>query len=100
MKTNKDILNELSSFSWKEVNQMIKNGDFASTKKQLSKDTFLFIAKEENLETVVELAYTSLQKVDPEQVIIEHAVKVAEEMQKFARKMVNEMNKTEDARGE
>lgn len=95
MKTKNKLLDELASLSWRDINKMIKEGQITSAKKQLGKDAYRFIAKEENLETVVELAYTSLQKTDPKQVTIEQAVKIAEEMQKFARTIVEKMNEEE-----
>ena len=95
MQTKKSILDELGAFSWKDINQLIQTGEFNSAKKQLGKEAYLFIAKEKNLPTVVELAYTSLQKTDPENATIEQAVKVSEEMQKFARTMVEQMNDEE-----
>lgn len=90
MKANKTILDELTSFSWKNMNELLKSGTLGSTKKQLSKETYLFIAKEKNLPTVVEMAYTSLQKTDPAHATIEEAARVAEEMQTFARKMIED----------
>lgn len=100
MKMKKDVPEELSSFSRKDFNELIKAGEFTSTKKRLGKETYRFIAKESNLPTVVELAYTSLQKTDPKHVTIVYAAKVAEEMQKFARTMVEGMNKDESTKGE
>ena len=90
MKADKKIVDELSSFSWKDLNSLIKEGIFQATKAPLSKQTYEFIAKSKNYETVVQLVFTVLQKGDLNNATIERAAEIADEMQKLSRKMLEQ----------
>ncbi len=88
----KSILEELESFSWKDVNQLIKLGELKFAKRPFSKETYEFVAKEKNYTTVVQIAFISLQKHDPENANLEYAAKLADAMQELARKIIKDKN--------
>jgi len=94
MMKKKNIQEELKSFSWKDLNQLIKKGAFKATKNPISRDTYVFIAKDENYETVVQLAFNKLQDTDPEHANLEEAIKVARALQDFAKELVKQEEPT------
>ncbi len=82
---------DLNSLPWKEIKEISEKGLFEEVFKRIPKARFQFAAKEENREALIDSALKSLKKTNPD-ASYEQAVVLAELMQGFARKVVEEKN--------
>lgn len=72
---------------WQEIKEISEKGVFEEVFKRIPKERFRFAAKEENREALVNSAFKSLKKNNPE-VSSEQATLLADLMQQFARRVL------------
>lgn len=78
---------EFDDLPWQEIKEISEKGFFEQVFKKIPKERFIFAAKEENREALINSALKSLKKNNPS-TSSEQAELLADLMQQFARKVL------------
>lgn len=77
----------LDDLPWEDIKEISEKGLFEQVFKKIPKARFQFAAKEENLEILVQSAFRSLRKKNPD-ASYEQAQVLANTMQGFAKRVI------------
>lgn len=95
MSRDKGVRGTIQDLSLKDIKKLTESDSFKGKLKVFDKETIGFAANKKNYPQVVESAWASLKKVDPD-VSYKQATKLARMMEKFAQVVLGKVGKSKE----